>query len=319
MKCFYHDDLDGRASAFCVGAWAGITDGIFDMDKFYQSINYGKAFPFDIIKPNEQIWIVDYSIEPEEMDRLLSITKNVTWIDHHKTAIEKYAGYKHDIRGVRRDGEAGCVLTWKYIHWYTSRGEGEIDLKKNKSNVFPVARMIELVGDRDVWTWKFKETTRNFFSGSQLHDTGPDSDFWWKCMDHETPILPLPNTGNISAREKGIEFWNQLLLDGENIEKYKSQTDESISSTIGYKIKFEGYDCFACNRARVSSDRFGNRDSEYDILLPHYHDGKQWTISLYSKNIDVSEIAKKYGGGGHKGASGFQCKRLPWINKQKGE
>ena len=30
------------------------------------------------------------------------------------------------------------------------------------------------------------------------------------------------------------------------------------------------------------------------------------------KNIDCSEIAKKYGGGGHKQAAGFQCKELPF-------
>ena len=40
----------------------------------------------------------------------------------------------------------------------------------------------------------------------------------------------------------------------------------------------------------------------------------QWTVSLYStkSDIDVSIIAKNYGGGGHKGASGFQCKELPF-------
>ena len=40
----------------------------------------------------------------------------------------------------------------------------------------------------------------------------------------------------------------------------------------------------------------------------------QWAVSLYSSNadIDVSKIAKAKGGGGHKGAAGFQCKTLPF-------
>jgi nanoRNase/pAp phosphatase (c-di-AMP/oligoRNAs hydrolase) len=47
--------------------------------------------------------------------------------------------------------------------------------------------------------------------------------------------------------------------------------------------------------------------------MPFSFDGDEWIISLYSRNIDVSEIAKKYGGGGHKGAAGFHCKDLPFC------
>ena len=35
-------------------------------------------------------------------------------------------------------------------------------------------------------------------------------------------------------------------------------------------------------------------------------------VSLRSKTIDVSKIALKYGGGGHKEAAGFECVKLPW-------
>ena len=39
-----------------------------------------------------------------------------------------------------------------------------------------------------------------------------------------------------------------------------------------------------------------------------------WRVSLYTifDHIDVSEIAKKYGGGGHKNAAGFVCDNLPF-------
>jgi len=35
-----------------------------------------------------------------------------------------------------------------------------------------------------------------------------------------------------------------------------------------------------------------------------------WTYSMYSKTVDVSNIAKKYGGGGHKGAAGFNMDKM---------
>jgi len=332
MKCFYHDDLDGKAAAFCVHAWVGIKPPAGRLIRAiknmrldiqgveFRAINYGKDFPFDDIVTGEQVWIVDYSIEPDEMLQLLEITKDVTWIDHHKTAIEKYADFPHKIRGVRCSGVAGCVLAWQYIHWYSQRGGGKERFGNmgdpppyNHKDNMPVPRMIELVGDRDVWAWKHGDETKHFFAGSQLNDTSPSSEFWWKCMEHETKDLPPPNIGNRYARIRGEKWWAQLLRDGETVERYKANTDEDMNASLGYEVSFEGYKCWAINRAQASSNRFGDRIKQYDILLPHYHDGKQWTVSLYSEKFDVSVMAKTRGGGGHKGASGFQCAELPWM------
>jgi nanoRNase/pAp phosphatase (c-di-AMP/oligoRNAs hydrolase) len=111
---------------------------------------------------------------------------------------------------------------------------------------------------------------------------------------------------------QGEAFWSKLLEDGKTIEKYKQASDVSINESLGYETEFEGMKCWAINRGRISSDRLGDRISKYDALLPYLHDGKQFTVSMYSQKVDVSEIAKKYGGGGHKGASGFQCNALPF-------
>lgn len=77
----------------------------------------------------------------------------------------------------------------------------------------------------------------------------------------------------------------------------------------------EGYRVIVCNTPCGNSLVFDSVDSDtYDIMSVFFFDGKQYTVSLYStkKEIDVSEIAKKHGGGGHKGAAGFQCKELPF-------
>lgn len=50
-------------------------------------------------------------------------------------------------------------------------------------------------------------------------------------------------------------------------------------------------------------------------MIPYQHDGKRWTVGLFtSKSIDVSEIAIKYGGG-HSSAAGFVCDELPFKRK----
>ncbi len=311
MKCFYHTDMDGEAAGFCVHAWAGIK-GPHDQSNMMHGINYGQAFPFEIILPDEQVWIVDYSIEPNEMQELLKITENVTWIDHHKTAIEKYKDFSRDIRGVRIDGVAGCVLAFKYLHWWSDRGGGEIDLGRDRSDMLPVPRMIELIGDRDVGQWKHGEVTKLFHSGSSLRDTSPKSDFWWKCMDHEIKDLPLPNTGNRDARIEGEKFWNRLFEDGRVIEKYKAQHDKKLNKVLGNECTFEGKKCWAVNRGLIGSDRVEGRLSKYDIIISFYYGKDGWNISLRSEKIDVSEIAKQFGGGGHKGAAGFRAVNLPF-------
>jgi hypothetical protein len=45
----------------------------------------------------------------------------------------------------------------------------------------------------------------------------------------------------------------------------------------------------------------------------------QWTVSMYGlkPSVDVGAICTKHGGGGHKGAAGFQCKSLPFALPKK--
>lgn len=49
-----------------------------------------------------------------------------------------------------------------------------------------------------------------------------------------------------------------------------------------------------------------------------YRTAKGWTVSLYHAkhrtDLDLSAIATKFGGGGHRGACGFQCETLPFLD-----
>ena len=55
--------------------------------------------------------------------------------------------------------------------------------------------------------------------------------------------------------------------------------------------------------------------------MPFSFNGRNgtWKYSMYSKTVDVSNIAKKYGGGGHKGAAGFNMDKLIFEKKEKYE
>ena len=63
--------------------------------------------------------------------------------------------------------------------------------------------------------------------------------------------------------------------------------------------------------------RFQESDdiSVLDSAIDHFN-GEKWIVSMYSTTCDISGICKKYGGGGHSKAAGFQCTVLPF---KKGE
>jgi len=282
--CFYHNDLDGECSAAILNQKLNI--------KCFP-INYNKEFPFDMINENDEVWIVDYSLSKEEdWKKLLNITKNVIWIDHHKSAIERSEKFGiSDLEGIRDLTMSGCALTWKFCHM-------DIDSPE----------VVKLIEDYDIWKFKFGNKTEIFHQGViATIDTDPKSDFWLNTLysnDFNKHRVPFA---------KGII--HDICSIGEKILNKNNISNKSFLKSWGFEASFEGYKCAAINR-NYGSPIFESVSNDYDILISFMFDGEQYSVSLYQsendKDIDLSKIAMKYGGGGHPGASGFQCKELPF-------
>lgn len=292
MKCFYHNDSDGK----CAGFWVHLSVGLEDLELGYETefieIDYRMKFPIETIKKDEQIYIVDFSISPDEMRELLNITKNVTWIDHHKTAIDKYKDFEHEIRGLRYDGIAGCMLTYCYIHHMTQRGSGDIK-PFNIEMINEAPFFTQLIADWDVWKFYYGDKTRYFQTAFNSYDFEPSSENWWKFFEEN-------------------DFESTMIDEGKVMTRYRDNWAKNYLS-IGFETMFEGKKCFALNLGMCNSEYFKSLPQDkYDILMPFSFDGDLYKVSMYSKTVDVSQIALKYGGGGHKGASGFQCEQLPF-------
>ena len=286
MKVFYHADNDGKCAGYWVKTLNELTDNFADE---YIKINYGMDFPFESIGKDEIVYIVDYSISPEEMDRLLDITKNVIWIDHHKSAIEKYNDYDKEIAGLRYDGVAGCMLTYVYLK-YIKTGE-HFDFDKSLIKNAPYCT--KLIADYDVWTFEYGYDTRKFQKGFELHSHEP-TDVIWNTLN---------STEDWETAENAM---NYILANGEAIINYRKSMMAEYCKNKGFEAMFEDYKCFVINMAMVSSDDFviDNID-DYDILIGFSYDGDNWNYSLRSTKVDCAVLAMKYGGGGHKGAAGF--------------
>lgn len=278
MKCFHHNDADGILSGFIVSKFKPEAELI--------SINYGDPFPLSIIKHNELVVITDYSISPEDMDLLLMITPNVIWIDHHKSAIRKYGETK--VKGFRNPEYAACILTYLWFQYHQTAPIPVTIVNKSQVEILPL--FVQLVGDYDAWRWEFGEKTWWFHLG--LHAADINNPRLWEELWKDDEVFPFIEQGKYIANAKEVEAKNYC-------------------DSWGYRLNWKGYDCFFVNRGQANSRFF--KSVKADIYVSYVHKEKEWTISLYSEKVDVSEIAVQYGGGGHAGAAGFISEDLPWM------
>lgn len=278
-------------------------DGIFCREiakKFLPSAeligwDYGDPIP-DGITDDDELYMLDISVDG------LMDHPHLTWIDHHKSAIEKFG---NAIVGYRIDGVAACRLAWQ---WFTNRPsdpqpgdemptkEDYVERRVNE----PFA--VRLAGEYDIWD-KRDERAELFQHGlrsQELTDTN------WSDLLHPEHTIGFAHLVQV------------LLTNGRAIQHHVTKQNESIIKAAGFTIEFEGLKFLACNHARYNSHLFtAGLTEEHDACFGFNWDGKQWRVSLYhapgKEHHDLSVIAVKHGGGGHRGACGFRTKQLDFL------
>ncbi len=243
------------------------------------SINYNKdPQPYiNSLLSDELVFIVDFSFNSDVMQQFSQKTV-IIWIDHHKTILN-HPFNRPDIMGIRDVSKSGCELTWKYIY-------------PNKAKMFDIPEAIKLIGDYD--TWKLTDPRSKFFhQGLEIYDTEPSSNIWQDLLNLGRNIPEIVEKGKI-------------------IQAFIEKFGISKNASYGFKTELEGFSAFALNYYTFGSNLFLDKLDVFDLCISFCFDGINWIVGLYSTKIDVSEIAKKFNGGGHKGAAGFICKELPF-------
>ena len=285
MKIYHHTDPDGWASAWICKKhfneiWKDHEEGLV-----FIGIGYDFNGDFSNVKKNETVIIVDMSFKPEKFNELLSITKNVIWIDHHKTILGKEYKQFSELMGIRSIEKAACNLTWDYFF----------------TNQDP-PRFIKLIGDYDIWKFEYGLESRYFIDGCSIHDLTPNSDFW----------------DNITGRIR--HFFVKVIEEGKAVHQYKQFMCERYLNNCSHTIELDGYIGLAVNVYGHGSDMFdslsNNEKSEFQFYALYSFNGNNYCVSLRTdrNDMDVEKLAKNYGGGGHVKASGFHADVLPWKN-----
>lgn len=277
MKCFYHkSDLDG----ICSGAIIKYKYPECEMI----GVDYGDDInPLDHIDLGKECYVVDFAFSSEIMEKLFYKT-HLIWIDHHKSSFDIVNKINNShgivgttIHGKREIGKAGCELTWEYL--------------------FPEREMpeaIQLLGRYDVWDnsaeWCWENRTLPFQYGMKSLNRSVDSKFWHLLFSDNRQINKIV--------DKGI-----LIL------VYQKEQNKKILENNYFEREFQGLKAICLNNQVYNSQVFDSLwdEDKYDIMICFAYTGKHWKVSLYSTkdSVDCSELAKEFGGGGHKGAAGF--------------
>lgn len=275
MICFYHNaDLDGKCSA-------AIIRKMFPGIKLY-GINYGDKFPWSDLKDNGQVIMVDFSLQPfDEMVRL-SNKYPLTWIDHHKSAISDYNSKKYSKfngHAILHEKKAGCELAWEYYFPH-----------------IPTPRAIRYLSQYDTWNFKDNDNVLPFQMGMRVYGELYPFDSTWE-------IVLSNNNG----------FVDETIKMGHVILKYQDGLNRGYVKANSIPTEIEGIPALAVNGGQFNSQVFTGVDAKtWPVWIVFIRRQGQWSVHLYSKTVDVSVIAHKHKGGGHKGAAGFQCDKLPF-------
>ena len=223
-----------------------------------------------------EVYLVDFSYPRPVMEAMVRHARKLTVIDHHVTAAQELAGLiRHDgiVDGVFDMDKAGCLLTWQWFF---------------KDKQPPPALLA--VNDRDLWKFA-RPSTREIFLA--LTSYPYDFETWDALME--------------------ADRLESLRQDGMALSRKQQKDIAEILAAGSHLITIAGHTVPACNVPSVwASDAAHLLAQGHPFAACFWIDGEQIAFSLRSTTygLDVSEIAKRFGGGGHQHAAGF---KLPWT------
>lgn len=264
-----------------------------------------------ISEPRGDIYVLDLPVDRifgfdfrNSTDRMKVDFERFVWIDHHASSI---ASHPKEIPGYRIDGVAACRLAWQWF-WYKREGFLDCNIPLPTKQQFINREILEsiavrLAGEYDVW------------------DHRGDGDVEFQFGLDATPELDWEILLSKNPEELDGGFYVQdILKSGLSAMECYRKRDADILRSRSFLVDFEGLKFLALTTARCNSNTFAARDipeTGHDALMAFYYNGRDWNFSLYHaahrKDLDLSQIAVKYGGGGHRGACGFRTKSIPFL------
>lgn len=267
--CIYHGNCaDGFGAAWVIRKALGEENVEFHPGVYQDS-------PPDVT--GRDVIMADFSYKRSVLLEMAMDAKSIIIIDHHKSAaedlqdIEQETVYGHGCLIIAHfDMErSGAMMTWDYYY------PGE-----------PAPKLIEHIQDRDLWRFDIPGTRE---IQAALFSYPYDFKVWDELMENN----------DLAA----------LKLEGEAIERKHHKDILEFIEVAMQRFIIWGYDVPVLNAPYFWSSDAGHimaQDEPFAACYWDTPDGRVFSLRSTKSGMDVSEIAKQYGGGGHQQAAGFR-------------
>jgi uncharacterized protein len=270
---------DGFCSAY-------LASRAFPNAEFFPAV-YGEKPPN---VTGKQVLIADFSYDATTLFHLQNdCIGDVVILDHHKTAEEQLIQFSAKCREVGIGSpyvvydvaKSGAMLTYDFLFKF-----GLFQNVKYKR----VPKLVRYVQDRDLWKWELENS---------------------KAMNEGIRLEPLTFEA-WEQLEGRVEYLPSLVRDaGNTVQKRNRQI---IDSHVAHAqtVNFHGHDVKIVNcTVDLTSEVCGEMAVGMPFAMAYFERGngeRVYSLRSAPDGLDVGEIAKAYGGGGHAHASGFTLK-----------
>lgn len=283
--CIYHGNCaDGFAAALAVRMALGKENVDFHAGVYQDP-------PPDVT--NRKVIMVDFSYKRDVLEEMRTSAQSILILDHHKSAVEELSEYPE-----APHGEIDLETNQVYVGWLPNSGTyTRFDLDKSGAvlawehfHATPPPKMFLHIQDRDLWKFEMNHT-REFQAFLFSHPY--DFDLWEEFL-HSSEI-PF-NFGGMVAQGSGIE------------RKHFKDIREFIEAA-GYRMTIAGHDVPVLNAPYFWSSDAGHIMGKGEPFAACYWDtpaGRVFSLRSADDGLDVAQIAKQFGGGGHEHSAGFR-------------
>jgi oligoribonuclease NrnB/cAMP/cGMP phosphodiesterase (DHH superfamily) len=297
---FHSNCPDGYASMFA--CWQYFGDGAQ-----YIPVSYGQPVPHVPLEHN--VFVVDFSYPPDVLQALLAARLGrrhrdealVVVLDHHASAERDLQSLqRQDLPGLRIHfdlEESGASLAWKWFHT-----QDQLPDRLHQPDVWAAVetampRFFAYVRDRDLWQWRLPDSKAISLAYWALEKTPEAIEMFAQNLDEATGYHMIVTRGQamevyaarlVDEQAKRVQ-WGEI---GGYVVPFANTT--TLFSEVGEAL------CVAHTQAPFAAYYFDRGDRR-----------RQWGLRTKGA-VDVSVIAKAYGGGGHAAASGFTTD-IGWL------
>lgn len=219
------------------------------------------------------VYLVDFSYKRAVVEEMLKVANKVVLIDHHKTAIEDLKDLPGLIQYTNLE-MSGATLAWEYLFTAESR---------------PL--LLGHIEDRDLWRFKLpftREIQANVFSYEYSFEQ------WDKLMAADPTELA------------------KMTVAGAAIERKHHKDIAELVKVCKRRMVIAGMEVWVASLPYTLTSDAGHLMATGEPFAACYWDTattRVFSLRSQESGADVSEIAKLYGGGGHKHAAGFAVPR----------